>query len=196
MTHINETARAGFAAEAESYDRGRPGYPSAAILSLMAGLGVNETTTVVDLAAGTGKFTGLLAPFTKVVAVEPVAAMRVIFGRRYPEIPLLEGTAEAIPLPEGYADVITAAQAFHWFQGQAALREMHRVLRPLGTLGLIWNVRDESSPWVHQLMELIRPYHGQTPAYSSGDWKTAFENENFCASRSQRVRARSGLRNF
>jgi predicted RNA methylase len=91
MSEIHETARAGFTAEAESYDRGRPDYPSAAIISLIASLGIDETTTVVDLGAGTGKFAGLLAPHTRVVAVEPVAAMHAILNRRFPGMPSSKG---------------------------------------------------------------------------------------------------------
>jgi len=177
MSGIHQTARVGFTAEAEAYDRGRPGYPSAAINSLIALLKIDETTTVVDIGAGTGKFTSQIAAFTRVVAVEPVAAMHGILRRRLPDVSILEGCAEAMPLPDGYADVITAAQAFHWFDGEAALWELHRVLRPRGRLGLIWNVRDESVPWVGELMELIRLYKGRTPAYASGAWKKAFEHQ-------------------
>jgi SAM-dependent methyltransferase len=179
MREIHETARAGFTAEAESYDRGRPGYPPAAISLLMAMLGIDETTTVVDIGAGTGKFTGQIAAFTRVVAVEPVGAMHAILHRRFPDVSIVEGSAEAIPLLDGYADVVTVAQAFHWFDGNAALQEMHRVLRPRGRLGLVWNVRDETSQWVRELMDLIRPYQGGTPVYTSGAWKRAFEHQPF-----------------
>lgn len=145
----------------------------------MAMLEIDETTTVVDIGAGTGKFTGLLAPFARVIAVEPVAAMHAILHRRFPDISIVEGCAEAVPLPDGYADVITTAQAFHCFDSEATLQDIHRVLRPFGRLGLVWNVRGESFPWVHELMELIRPYKRLTPEYSSGAWKGVFERQPF-----------------
>jgi len=104
---------------------------------------IDANTAVVDLAAGTGKLTRLLAPIIRVTAVEPVTAMSAILARQLPDIPIFEGTANAIPVSDGYADAITVAQAFHWFATTTALKEMHRVLRPHGRLGLMWNARDE-----------------------------------------------------
>ena len=84
--------------------------------------------TVVDLAAGTGKLTReLVRTGAEVIAVEPLAEMRAELP---PEATALEGTAEAIPLGDGSADAVTVAQAFHWFDAEPALAEIHRVLRP------------------------------------------------------------------
>ena len=121
-------------------------------------LGIAPGRRVLDLAAGTGKLTRLLvATGADVVAVEPDPAMRVAL----PDA--LEGSAEAIPLPDASVDVVTVGQAFHWFDAPAALAEIARVLRPGGGLGLVWNERDESVPWVAELGRIfdwptLRPY--------------------------------------
>jgi SAM-dependent methyltransferase len=75
----------------------------------------------------------------------------------------LEARAESIPLPLASVDAVTAAQAFHWFDGQATLTEIHRVLRPGGGLALVWNQRDESDPIQALLAELTDPPERTTP---------------------------------
>jgi SAM-dependent methyltransferase len=105
-------------------------------------LGLGPGRVVVDLAAGTGKLARQLVPSgARVVAVEPLAEMRALIPAG---IEVLEGTAESIPLPDASADAVTVAQAFHWFDAEAALREIGRVLRPDGMLALVSNRRDPS----------------------------------------------------
>jgi len=174
MNHIHKTAFAGFSAEAEAYDRGRPSYPPAAIATLVNELGLSATASVVDLAAGTGKFTALLPPVARLVAVEPLPAMRAILERRLPAVEAVEGTADSLPLDDGSFDAMTVAQAFHWFDTLGALTEMRRVLRDGSALGLIWNVRDESAPWVAEMMGSIRPFREGTPSYTDGTWANVF----------------------
>ncbi len=154
---ISEVAAAGFGAGAEAYERGRPGYAADLVEWLVAGLDLRPGRSVVDLAAGTGKLTReLVASGAEVVAVEPVEAMRDQFQRACPGIPALEGTAEAIPLPDASVDAVTVAQAFHWFDPALALAEIARVLAPGGSLGIVFNERDRRVPWVGQLSRLIR----------------------------------------
>ncbi|MBD2001308.1 methyltransferase domain-containing protein [Leptolyngbya sp. FACHB-541] len=173
---VHAAARQGFQIGADAYERGRPGYPAAAIEFLQQTLNLSSATTVVDLAAGTGKFTRQLQDLgCQVVAIEPVEGMRQKFEALLPNIPVLNGTAESIPLDAASTDVVTVAQAFHWFQGEAALAEIHRVLKPGGYLGLIWNVRDESVDWVAQISAIITPHEGDAPRYRTGQWRTAFE---------------------
>ena len=93
-------------------------------------------------------------------AVEPVAGMREVLQRVLPEVDVVEGTAEAIPLADGDADAVTVAQAFHWFDPDRALREFHRVLRRGGVVALIWNIRDRSHPLHQAYAETIRPHRG------------------------------------
>jgi SAM-dependent methyltransferase len=172
---IHELAARGFERAADEYEQGRPGYPEEAIASLAQALGIRAGATVVDLGAGTGKLTRRLhTTGARLVAVEPVEAMRRKLAEALPDVRVLAGTAEAIPLAAKAADAVVVGQAFHWFRGDAALREIHRVLRREGRLGLIWNARDESVDWVAGLSAIIQPYEGDAPRYASGRWREAF----------------------
>ena len=149
----------GFDRAAETYERGRPDYPAGAVAALGRALRLGPGTTIVELGSGTGKLTRLLARFGAArVAVEPTAGMRRVFERTVPDVPVLNGTAEAIPLPDAFADGVVAAQAFHWFDPDRALPEIARILRPHGGVGMIWNLRDESADWSRRLTEIIDRY--------------------------------------
>jgi ubiquinone/menaquinone biosynthesis C-methylase UbiE len=166
---VHRIAAKGFSEGAAAYERGRPGYPKAAIDWLDERLGLGSGAEVVDLAAGTGKLSSALhAAGAEVVAVEPLERMRALIE---PPIRAVEGTAERIPLLDGSADAVTVAQAFHWFDGERALAEIHRVLRPGGHLALLWNVRLMDDPGQAAVEELIAPYTGEIPRHRSGEWR-------------------------
>lgn len=154
---------------ADVYERGRSGYPAEAVAHLTDELDIGKTTTVVDLAAGTGKFTRLLVPTgASVVAVEPVAAMRQQLAEMVPEASSVGAAAERLPLANASVDAVTVAQAFHWFEPRAALAEIHRVLRPGGRLGLIWNRADTSVEWVAKLSIIRTSARRDSKGSSSG----------------------------
>jgi SAM-dependent methyltransferase len=154
----------GFDRAAEAYERARPGYPAEAVALLARGLGLGPGRTIVEIASGTGKFTRALEPLgAAIVAIEPTAGMRAVFSRTVPDVALVDGTAEAIPLPDGFADAVVVAQAFHWFRPRPALREIARVVRPGGGLGIVWNTRDQSVPFSRRLSEIVRRYRGTIP---------------------------------
>ena len=177
---MHQAAATGFAKEAQAYARGRPEYPAAVDRWLRDDLHLDATRTVVDLGAGTGKFTRrLLTTGANIVAVEPVEEMLAQLTRAVPEVAARRGTAEAIPLGDRAADAVVCAQAFHWFATPAALKEIRRVLRPGGSLGLIWNVRDESSDWAAAMTAIMAPYEGNTPRYCSGEWRRVFPAAGF-----------------
>ena len=141
-----------FADVAAAYERGRPGYPEAAVRWLVG----SEPRDVVDLGAGTGKLTrSLVALGHRVTAVEPLDEMRAVLVQAVPGLRTLSGSAEAIPLEDGTVDVVTSAQAFHWFDRERALPEIVRVLRPGGRLALAWNSRDDRDPWMSRLSAII-----------------------------------------
>jgi SAM-dependent methyltransferase len=172
----------------EAYERGRPSYPPEAV-----GIpGVPSSATVLDLGAGTGKLTRLLvATFFRVVGVEPDDEMRRLLVARCPDAEALTGTAEQIPLADASVDAVFAAQSFHWFANDRALAEIGRVLRPLGTLVLMWNLRagptEPSIATVEHLLEPHWPKGWDLPldlglsgcGHASGDWRLAFEQSAF-----------------
>jgi SAM-dependent methyltransferase len=154
---VHRSALRGFARASDAYELGRPGYPPKAVARLARELRLRPGRVALDLAAGTGKLTAFLVDTgAEVVAVEPVAEMRALLDARS-------------------VDAVTVGQAFHWFRGDEALTEIHRVLRPGGGLGLVWNVRDTSVSWVARLTAIIEPHRGDAPAYRSGAWREAFE---------------------
>jgi ubiquinone/menaquinone biosynthesis C-methylase UbiE len=171
---VHAAAARGFARSAEAYERARPEYPAAAIAWLHERIGLGPGRRIVDLAAGTGKLTRpLAATGAEVVAVEPIAEMRARIGPSAAEV--LEGAAEAIPLADASADALTVGQAFHWFDGPAALAEIHRVVRPGGALALAWNRRPLDDP-VHAAIEVIvAPHRGDAPAHRASAWRAALD---------------------
>ena len=162
-----------FSGVADEYERGRATYPADGVAWLCEALGIGPGARVLDLAAGTGKLTRLLvAAGADVVAVEPLAEMRAgLTG-----VEALDGTAEAIPLADGSVDAVTVAQGFHWFDGERALVEIHRVLTPGGGLGLIWNRADTRVEWVGRLDDVIvSAPHDDIPRFRRMAWRRAFE---------------------
>jgi ubiquinone/menaquinone biosynthesis C-methylase UbiE len=187
-TDIHDLAARGFERAGDDYERGRPGYPAEAIDFVVRELEIRPGTRVLDLAAGTGKLTRQLVPTgAELVAVEPVAGMRRKLVDAAPGVEALAGTAEAIPLADASVDTVVCAQAFHWFDGDRALAEIHRVLRPGGSLALIWNVRDETVEWERQVSELLKRHQANAPRKRWGRWREAFERtELFTALRERK----------
>jgi len=141
-----------FSDVAAAYERARPGYPQGAVQWMVG----DEPVDVVDLGAGTGKLTrALVALGHRVVAVEPLDEMRAQLEAAVPGVRAIAGKAESMPLPDSSADVVTSAQAFHWFDHDDALPEIGRVLRPGGRLALVWNSRDDRDPWMARLSAII-----------------------------------------
>jgi SAM-dependent methyltransferase len=168
---IHRAAAEGFARSADAYRRGRPRYPPEALAVLVSRL--PAAASVLDLAAGTGALTRpLLDAGMEVVAVEPVAEMRAALPG---SARALEGTAEAIPLGAAEVDAVVVGQAFHWFDGDAALAEIHRVLRPEGLLALFWNRRLEDDPVSRAIDRLVEPYRADVPAHRRDVWRGAFD---------------------
>jgi SAM-dependent methyltransferase len=132
-----QVARAGFV-DGVVYERGRTEYDEQAVAYAVRALQVGPSATVLDLAAGTGKLTRpLLAHAGAVVAIEPQAPMRETLASLAPRARVLDGTAEALPLPDGAVEAVFVGDAFHWFDAERALDEITRVLRPGGGLAVL-----------------------------------------------------------
>jgi SAM-dependent methyltransferase len=147
-----------FGDAAAAYQRGRPPYPASAVDWLVPA----DAHRVLDLGAGTGKLTRLLVERGfEVTAVEPLAEMREQLIAAVPKAAVMDSSAERIPVADDSVDAVVVAQAWHWFDASAALQEAARVLVPGGTLGLVWNVRDLSEPWVAELDRVLHQHGPQ-----------------------------------
>jgi SAM-dependent methyltransferase len=169
--NVHDVAAGTYGASSDAYERGRPSYPSEAVACVVDGLAIGPSSVVVDLAAGTGKLTRLLAPTgARLVAVEPVASMRATLVETVAGVEVVAGTAEALPFAPASVDALVVAQAFHWFQVAPALAEAARVVRPGGGMALLWNQRDDWVPWVAELYRLMRWRERPVPSYEDVDW--------------------------
>jgi SAM-dependent methyltransferase len=146
-----------FGAAAGQYAQHRPDYAEAAIRWCLAPVSAARTVRVVDVGAGTGILTGALARLgAEVVAVEPDQAMLAELHRQLPGVRALEGSAEALPLPDQSADAVLCGQSMHWFDLDRALPEIARVLTPGGVLAGLWNVDDDRVGWVAELAAISK----------------------------------------
>jgi SAM-dependent methyltransferase len=180
------------------YDRGRPSYPAEAVEWILAQAEPAHPadSLVVDLGAGTGKFTAALVDRgLRVVAIEPDAQMRERLTRNLPSVTALEGSGEHLPLDDASAALVTVAQAWHWVDVAATSLEVARVLQPGGVLALVWNIRDAEVDWVARLGEVMgeseaEKFDSVTPpvdaplerqAYREFRWVTEMSREQFFA---------------
>ncbi|MDB5028488.1 MAG: Methyltransferase type 11 [Candidatus Eremiobacteraeota bacterium] len=178
-----------FSQRAGDYVAGRPSYPEAILGVLFDGLGDPADVLVVDLGAGTGISSRLLAEHgARVLAVEPNRAMREA-AQPHPRVAWVSGTAESTGLEEASADLVTAFQAFHWFDHHKALTEMVRILRPGGRAAVVYNERDESDPFTAAYGDLVRKYKTDETERHRAEGLAAFsEFDGWVATRRREAR--------
>ncbi len=152
-----------FGAAAGAYEAGRPDYPLAAVeWMLEPARRDGHALRVADVGAGTGKLTRVVVEAGgEAVAIDPDPVMLASLRAAVHGIPTFVGTAERMPLPDASVDAVVLGQAWHWVDPELGAAEAARVLRPGGVLGLIWNIRDESVPWVAALTQAMHGSHAE-----------------------------------
>jgi SAM-dependent methyltransferase len=176
---LSDPRAASFGAVAEDYERGRPGYPD----RVVEVAGLPPDADVLDLAAGTGKLTRLLARrFSRVAAVEPDDSLRALIR----DAETHAGTAESIPFAAASFDGVFCAEAFHWFDAPRAVAEIARVLRPGGSLVVCFNEGngDTEPPWPDAARDVIERHRppgevGGRHLVEAGAWRAPFASAPF-----------------
>lgn len=165
---ITVDSKVKFTGKADSYAKSRPSYPKELLGELALACGLTQAAVSADIGAGTGILTKLLLDQGWTVdAAEPNSDMRGVLEKElcgYPGLTAVAGTAEETGLPTSRYDLVTAAQAFHWFDALAFQKECRRILKANGTVALIWNSRDFSSELVQDnaalCQRLCPAFHG------------------------------------
>lgn len=174
MTPADLERATSFGSHAEDYARWRPTYPAAAVDWVLP----SHASRVAEVGAGTGALTGsLIERGLRVEAVEPDGRMLEVLTRLHPEATAHLAGAQNLPLPDASVDTVLAADAWHWFPFEQSVKEVRRVLRPRGWLGLLWNVVTPVAPWEEELAALDPDYRptpntgeineGPFPAYET-----------------------------
>ncbi|KAK9479032.1 S-adenosyl-L-methionine-dependent methyltransferase [Lipomyces japonicus] len=179
-TTVHPVSLSAFNSNHENYDKYRPTHYKPAVDSLISHLKLKQGDTVIDLAAGTGKFTELLIPHGfNLSAVEISDGMLESLRKNFPNIKSRKGSSYYIPVQDSSVDAVLSAQAFHWFADLKSLSEIHRVLKPNGKLGLIWNfdpsVPGEAPEWQRKVAELCWKYDEGLPQFRKSWWKEVFQ---------------------
>ena len=178
---IHEKVHKGYEAKTvDVYEKARPSYPKLATDFIIKTLNLNNNSCVLDMGAGTGKFTRLLEQYNlNITAVEPVQAMIDKFKEVTPNIKIVEGLSTNIPLSNNSIDAIFCAQCFHWFATEETLKEFLRVLKPKGALVLIWTQYDFSCEWLNKLSLMTDKYRNDTPQFKTGKWIDIFNTTKY-----------------
>ena len=159
---MNPTGR--FTDRAADYVKFRPDYPTAAFDLMVRGLGEPSELVAADVGAGTGISARALANLgVRVIAIEPNAAMRAA-GAPHRRVEWRAGEAEATGLADGALDLVSCAQAFHWFRQLEAVAEFHRILKAHGRLAVMWNSRDREDELTRGYVAAIHAVNGEHPA--------------------------------
>jgi SAM-dependent methyltransferase len=153
--------------DALDYDELRPEYAPEAVAWVAERYGIGAGSSVVDLAAGTGRLSGRFVQLgVDVIAVEPAANMRAVLEERFPAVRAIVARAESMPFDDGAIDLVVVGNAFHHFEREAAMAEIHRVLRPGGGLAVFWAWPNEEEqlavPGMRAIYEVVEETRGES----------------------------------
>ncbi|KAG7452431.1 S-adenosyl-L-methionine-dependent methyltransferase [Guyanagaster necrorhizus] len=193
MVIVHNVAQSGFGSGTnELYDRARPSYQSNALSAIREAVKATAPLNVVEIGAGTGLFTKSLlkhpdfsSAIKELRAVEPSAGMREVFVKTVQDerVSVREGTFDTTNIENGWADLVTIAQAraFHWCPDfDAASVEFARILKPGGVVAFIWNLEDrDAARWVAQLRNQIEQHEAGTPQFRLGLWRKTFDTDSY-----------------
>ena len=180
LSPLNSLAKS-FNSCSESYEISRPGYPSQIVDFLKNNLNFSPSSKLLELAAGTGKFTDLLVQhgFNPMVT-EWLPNMLKVLKTKHPKLPAFIAKAEEIPFKNDIFDTVLAAQSFHWFSNHNALADIARVLKKDGYFVIIFQERNDAVDWVHEYHKIIFSYpHELVARFELNAWKKAFENQEY-----------------
>ncbi|KAF2757261.1 S-adenosyl-L-methionine-dependent methyltransferase [Pseudovirgaria hyperparasitica] len=178
--------------KADTDDKHRAAYPLEAVEDLLNNLKISgrQGAHVLDLGAGTGKFTEELSRRNEkfsILAVEPQKDMRLqLEAKNLPNVEVKAGHSHGIPVQEnGVFDAVIAAESFHWYADSESLDEIWRVLKPGGTLGMIWNIDDYNqtrryhvqTEWEGKLRDLTWTFDDATPRFRHEKWQKVFDSQ-------------------
>jgi SAM-dependent methyltransferase len=165
--------------DADAYEKGRPAYGVELVRELMSRLELGTGAPVLELGAGTGQLSrALLAGGLDVTAVEPLESMRALLAQAIGAERVRAGVAEAIPLEDGAAQAVFAADSFHWFEEAKALGEIRRVLRARGGLAILRTTPVLDGAWGQELGELLMSGRPEHPAFGERSAAAAVEEDD------------------
>ncbi|KAK0459807.1 S-adenosyl-L-methionine-dependent methyltransferase [Desarmillaria tabescens] len=191
MAVVHNVAQNGFGSGTnELYDRARPSYQSMALSAIREAVKATPPFNVAEIGAGTGLFTKALlkhpdfaSSIKELKAVEPSAGMRDVFVKTVQDerASARDGTFDTTNIEDGWADLVTIAQAFHWCPDyDAASAEFARILKPGGVVAFIWNLEDrDAARWVAQLRNEIEQHEAGSPQFRLGLWRKTFDTDSY-----------------
>ncbi|KAF8522242.1 S-adenosyl-L-methionine-dependent methyltransferase [Hysterangium stoloniferum] len=194
---VHRVAKEGFGEGTnELYDRARPSYPPSALAAIKSALNPSAPVKVLELGAGTGIFTKAFlahpewsSALRELRAIEPSEGMRARFASTVDDhrVTVQDGTFQNTHVPDGWADLIVIAQAFHWCPDyDKAMAEFNRALSPTGRVVFIWNMEGRltysSTAWVGQLRHVIEAFEQGTPQFRLGLWRQTFDTPSYMSS--------------
>ncbi|CAB61776.1 trans-aconitate 3-methyltransferase [Schizosaccharomyces pombe] len=170
-----------FKTDVADYEAARPEYPIGITDWITDEFLIDETSIILELGAGTGKFTPrIIASHPKeIIAVDVYPEMLDVLRKKFPNVDCRAGSAMAIPLEDESVDLVLCAQCFHWFANEEAMKEIYRVLKPNGKLGLVWNTRDDTVPWIEKVSKILGRYRKDAPSFVSWKWAELFPGHGF-----------------